>query len=68
MELELIYSKMAYEKARYKMVQKSLDCQRIEEEINHFKILSDLQHEKEHLLKQRTEQQNNYFYKPIIVY
>lgn len=67
MELELIYCKMAYENARYKMIQKSLDCQRIEEEINHFKILSDLQHEKEHLLKQRTERQNNYFYKPIIV-
>ena len=55
MELELIYSKIAYEDARYTLELKHFDCKKIEEEIKHLKILSKLKEEKEKLLKAQTE-------------
>ena len=47
-EMELIYCKIDYENARNKMEQHRLNCMKMEEEIQHFKTLSDLQQQKEH--------------------
>ena len=51
MELELIYSQISYENARYTMELKHIDCMKIEEELKHLRILSELNKEKETLLK-----------------
>ena len=61
MELELIYSEMAYEDARHLMELRHIDCIKIEEDLKHFKRLSELKEQKETLLKSRNK---NYSYIP----
>ena len=51
MELELIYSKIAYEKARHNMEICHLDCLKIKEQIEHINHLEDLENEKDTILK-----------------
>jgi hypothetical protein len=53
MELELIYSEMAYEEARHIMQLRHIDCIKTEEDLKHFKRLSELKEQKESLLKSR---------------
>ena len=47
-EMELIYCKIDYENAQNKMEQHRLNGMKMEEEIQHFKTLSDIQQQKEH--------------------
>ena len=61
MELELIYSEMAYEDARHLMELRHIDCIKVEEELKHLKKLSELKEQKESLLKSRNK---NYSYIP----
>ena len=61
MELELIYSEIAYEDARHLMELRHIDCIKIEEDLKHFKRLSELKEQKESLLKSRNK---NYSYIP----
>ena len=61
MELELIYSEIAYEDARHLMELRHIDCIKIEEDLKHFKRLSELKEQKETLLKSRNK---NYSYIP----
>ena len=61
MELELIYSEMAYEDARHLMKLRHIDCIKVEEELKHLKRLSESKEQKETLLKSRNK---NYSYIP----
>ena len=61
MELELIYSEIAYEDARHLMELRHIDCIKIEENLKDFKRLSELKEQKETLLKSRNK---NYSYIP----
>lgn len=49
MELELIYNRISCEDARFALALKRLECRKIEEEIKHIKILSQLKEDKEKL-------------------
>ncbi len=55
MELELIYSEMAYEDARHLMELRHIDCIKVEEELKHLKKLTELKEQKENLLKSRSK-------------
>ena len=66
MELELIYSQISYENARYTMELKHIDCMKLEEELKHLRTLSELNKEKETLLKSRTAKQYTYLPKKLI--
>ena len=55
MELELIYSEMAYEDARHLMELRHIDFIKVEEELKHLKRLSELKEQKETLLKSRNK-------------
>jgi len=66
MELEHVYSQIAYEDARHTMELRHLDCSKIEEELKHLKILSSLQSEKEKLLKSQSTKSQAYLPKKII--
>ena len=63
-EMELIYCKIDYENARNKMEQHRLNCMKMEEEIQHFKTLSDLQQQKEQLLNKKSEKEYNFLFHP----
>lgn len=51
MDMELINSQIAYEKARHNMEVCHIDCLKIEEELAHLKHLSALEKEKDKLLE-----------------
>ena len=60
MELELIYNRISCEDARYALALKRIECRKIEEEIKHIKILSQLKEDKEKLLKAQIEKHLKY--------
>ena len=55
MELELLYREMDYENARHTMELRHIDCIKVEEDLKHFKRLSELKEQKESLLNRRNQ-------------
>ncbi len=55
MELELLYREMDYENARQTMELRHIDCLKVEEDLKHFKRLSELKEQKESLLNRRNQ-------------
>ena len=65
MELEVIYSKINYENARYNMDLTRIKCLKAEADLLHLKNLEQLNQEKEKIISAMVKLDKVYSYKPI---
>ena len=64
MELEIIYSKINYENARYNMDLTCIKCLKAEADLLHLKNLEQLELEKQEILSAMTKSGKFYTYRP----
>ena len=64
MELEIIYSKINYENARYNMDLTRIKCLKAEADLLHLKNLEQLELEKQEILSAMTKLDKFYTYRP----